>query len=165
MDLGYKEQGEKLDIVQKQEIEKKQGDFRDVQGDRAITWKRRAIVAESQLTQMKMRENTDKERDVQELQGDSPDFWKRRAIIAESQLAQITPLMENGPHKDMVRTTPLPLTANVYVQVETEGSLSSGENGQGSSEKEVGRRTRSMEKRRQSDERSFDFVSPLNGSS
>ena len=90
----------------------------DVQGDSPNSWKRRAIVAESQLAQISKRESADKEIDDYDLQGDSPDSWKRGAIVAESQLAQIAPLMEKGPHREMARTTPSPLTAKICVAVQ-----------------------------------------------
>ena len=124
------------------------------------------------------RESVGKEIDVRDVQGDSPESWKRRAITAESQLAQITPLVERGSHREMVRTTPSPLTAKVYVTVETESgakeegtwslpgedrSLSNSDYSRSDSEKETGRGTGPVERSRGSDGRSSDFASPLNG--
>ena len=103
----------------------------------------------------------EKDTDVHDLLGDSPDTWKRRAIVAESQLAQIAPLMEKGPNNEMVRTTPSPLTAKVYVAVqrnsgakeestwdfreeEAEGLLNSSKDNESNNEKEMAGRTRMM---------------------
>lgn len=168
------------DVSKEKDGEKKVGGSRDVQGDNPDSWKRRAIVAESQLAQIKKRESAGEEVDVQAMQGDSPDAWKRRAIVAESQLAQITPLMEKGPHSEMVRTTPSPLTAKVYVAIETENgekkertwdfeeeegrSLHISDYGRSNREKETGIRAGPVEKSRGSDDdASSDFASPLNG--
>ena len=161
---GYPDDAES---TERSNVFKKQGDGKDlgvgwdVQGDSPDSWKRRAIVAESQLAQMSKRDSADKDTDVHDLQGDSPDSWKRRAIVAESQLAQIGPLMERGPSNEMVRTTPSPLTAKVYVAVqrnsgakeesswnfreeETEGLLNSSEDNESNSEKEMAGRSRMM---------------------
>ena len=159
---GHREQSEKLDVAEKRESEQKESGAKDVQGESPAPWKRRAIIAESQLAQINKRENADKEIDSQGLQGESPDSWKKRAIIAESQLAQITPLMEKGPHSETVRSTPSPLTAKVYVAV-TEGSLSTSESSGGNSEEEMERRRGPVTKRCGSDDGSSDFASPLNG--
>ena len=154
------EAAEGPNVIKKQDDRKDSGGVWDVQGDSPNSWKGRAIVAENQLAQIRKRDSADKEIDVYDLQGDSPDSWKRRAIVAESQLAQIAPLMEKGPHNEMVRTTPSPLTAKVYVAVqrnsgakeestwnfreeEAEGLLSTGEYKESNSEKEMERRTRS----------------------
>ena len=148
-------------VSEKQDDGKDWGGVGDIQGDDPDSWKRRAIVAESQLAQIRKRDSADKDIDVHDLQGDSPDSWKRRAIVAESQLAQIAPLMEKGPHNEMVRTTPSPLTAKVYVAVqrnsgakeestwnfrgeEAEELLSTGEYSESNSEKEMERQTRMM---------------------
>ena len=158
---------ERSNVFKKQDDGKDSGDGWDVQGDSSDPWKRRAIIAESQLAQISKRDSADKDIDVHDLQGDSPDSWKRRAIIAESQLAQIAPLMEKGPHTEMVRTTPSPLTAKVYVAVqrnsgakeegtwnfrgeEAEGLLSTGEYNGSNSEKEMDRQTRPMGESRES---------------
>ena len=154
---------ERPDVFKTQDDGKDLGGIRDVRGDSPDSWERRAVVVESQRAQINRRDSADKEIDVHDLQGGSPDSWKRRAIVAESQLAQIAPLMEKGPHSEMVRTTPSPLTAKVCVAVkrnngakeegtwdfpgeEAEGLLSTGEYSGSSSEKEMGRRTRPMGK-------------------
>ena len=148
-------------VFEKQDGGTDSGGVGDIQDDNPDSWKRRAIVAESQLAQIRKRDSADKDIDVHDLQGDSPDSWKRRAIVAESQLAQIAPLMEKGPHNEMVRTTPSPLTARVYVAVqrhsgakeestwnfrgeEAEGLLSTGEYSESNNEKEMEGRTRMM---------------------
>ena len=121
---------------------------------------------------------------TREMQGDSPDSWRRRAIVAESLTAETTPLVGKGPFSEMVRTTPSPLTANIYVSVETENgekkegtwgwrgkqegrildtSNYSQSNSQNNSEKEVGRRAGSEHENHWSDDESSDFASPLNG--
>lgn len=160
---GYTEPREKHEVVRKQDGEQKVGDVWDVQGEGSDSWKRRAIVAESHLSQIQKRKSVDKEMEIQETQRDSPDSWKRRAIIAESQLAQIAPLMENGLHSEMVRTTPSPRTAKVCVAVEMEGSLSPSEYSRSNSETGMGRRKGPVEESRGSDDGSSDFASPLNG--
>lgn len=176
---GYTEPTERPEFVKQEDGEKQAGGVRDMQGDSPDSWKRRAIVAESRVAQINGWESADIKIDVQEVQEESPDFWKRRAIIAESQLAQVAPLMEEGPHSEMVCTTPSPLTAKVYVAVETESgekkertwdlrgsedrSLNISEYSQSNSEKEAGRRTSPVEKSRGSDDGSSDFASPLNG--
>lgn len=158
------------EVAKKRDDEKKVGDIRDVQRDSPDSWKRRAIVAESQLAQIDEWGSVGKELDVHDTQGDSPDSWKRRAIIAESQLAQVTPMMDRTSHSEMVRMTPSPLTAKVYVAIETESGEKEegtwsfrGEEGRSLSEKEKGRRTAPVERSRGSDDGSSDFASPLNG--
>lgn len=178
IDLESTEPTTRPEAVKKQDDE---SGVRDMQGDSQISWKRRAIVAECQLAQMNERESTAKETDFQEVQGDSPDAWKRRAIIAESQLAQVEKLMETGPHSEMLRTTPSPLTAKVYVAVETESgeredgtwafrreenegqSTSTSEYSRNSSGKEKERRPGPVEKSREGGNGSSGFSSPLNG--
>ena len=147
---------ERTNVFKKQDDGKDSGGGWDAQGDSPNSWKRRAIFAESQLAQISKRDSADKEIDVYDLQGDSPDSWKRRAIVAESQLARIAPLMEEGPHNEMIRTTPSPLTAKVYVAIqrnsgakeegtlnfrgeEAEGLLSTAEYSGSNSEKEMER--------------------------
>lgn len=174
----YTESKKGPEVVKKQDGEKG-GGVRDVQGDSPDSWKRRAIVAESQLAQISKRESPDREIDVHEVQEDGPDSWKKRAIIAESQLAQIAPLVEKGPHSEMVRTTPSPLTAKVYVAIETDSGekeegtwelrgeesegLSTSEYSRGNCEEETGRRTGPVETSRGSDDGSSGFASALNG--
>lgn len=176
---GFTESTEKSDTVRKQGAEETVGGIQDVQGVSPESWKRRAVAAESQLSQISKRESVDKDIDVQEVRGDSPDSWKRRAIIAESQLAQVTTLVETRQHNEQGRRTPSPLRAKVYVAVETEngekeegtwtlrGEESRGHNisehCRSNSEKETGRQTVSVERSRGSDDGSSDFASPLNG--
>lgn len=170
---GYSDDAEPTErpnVFKKQDDGMDSGGVWDVQGDSPDSWKRRAVVAESQLAQISKRDSADKDIDVHDLQGDSPDSWKRRAIVAESQLAQIAPLMEKGPHSEMVRTAPSPLTAKVYVAVkrnsgakeegtwdfrgqEAEGLLSTGEYSGSNSEEEMKRQTRPMGKSGGSDGR------------
>ena len=176
---GYRESTEKVDDAKEQDGEVKMGDLWDVQEDSRDSWKMRAIVAESRLAQIEKRNGADEEINEEGVQGHSPESWKRRAIIAESRMGQITPLLEGGPHSGMVRTTPSPLTAKVYVAVETENggkeegtwsfrgeegpSLHLSEHSRSSSEKETGGRRVPVEKSRGSDDGSSDFASALNG--
>ena len=119
-----------------------------------------------------------------ETQGDSPDSWRRRTIVAGSQMAETTPPVGKGAFSEMVRTTPSPLTAKIYVAVETENgekkedtwdwrgkqegrildtSNYSQSNSRNDSEKKVGRRAGSEHENHWSDDDSSDFASPLNG--
>ncbi|CAD6577765.1 MAG: hypothetical protein ASARMPRED_008403 [Alectoria sarmentosa] len=160
---GYTGLSEKLDIAKKREYKEREVGAKDVQEQSPDSWKRRAILAESQLARINERESADKAIDFQEVQADSPDSWKRRAIIAEIRLAHIAPLMEKGSDSETVRTTPSPLTAKVYVAVETEGSVRTREYSRSNSEKEMGRRTGPMKTNHGCDDRSSDFASSLNG--
>lgn len=111
---GYAETTERPEVSGNRGAEQMVGGARDMQVLSPDSWKRRAIAAESRLAQINKPENAEKEIDVHEVRQDSPDSWKRRAIIAESQLAQLTALTETR------RSTPSPLKAKVYVEVETE---------------------------------------------
>ena len=158
--LDDAEPTERPNVFKKQDDGNDSGGGWDVQGDSPDSWKRRAIVAESQLA-IRKRESADMELSVNDVLGESTDSRKRTEIVAESQLAQIAPLMEKGPHTEMVRTTPSPLTAKVYVAVqrnsgakeectwnlrgeEAEGLLSTGEYSESNSEKEMEGRDRMM---------------------
>lgn len=126
----FTEPTEKDEVFKKQDGEEKVAYIRDAQRDLPESWKRRAIVAESQLAQIKKQGSADSAMDLQEVQEDSPDCWKRRALIAETQLIQIETLMERRPHSEMAGRTPSPLTARVYVAVERR----SGEKDDGNSD-------------------------------
>lgn len=176
---GHAETTERPDVLVNQGAEQMVGGVRGMRRLSSDSWKRRAIAAESQLAHINKPESAGKEIDVQEVREDSPDSWKRRAIIAESQLAQFTALTETRQHSEPRRTTPSPLTAKVYVAVETEngekrqvswdlrggGSPSHifGGYGRSNSERETGRQTGPVEKSGGSDGGSSDFASPLNG--
>ena len=179
--LGYADTTERPEIFANQGAEQIVSGVRDMQRLHSPdSWKRRAIAAESHLAHINKPERAGKEIDVQEVREDSPDSWKRRAIIAESRLAQLTALTETRPDSEPRCTTPSPLKAKVYVEVETEtgekrqvswnlrggGSPSHliNEYGRSNSEKETGRQTGPVEKsRRGSDVGSSNFESPLNG--
>ena len=111
---------ERTDFVNEQDSEKDTNNVENVQGHSPDSWKRRAIVVESQLARSSKRESPNKEFDVHERHRDTPDFWKSRAIIAETQLGQNAPLTGKGQHSETVRTVPSPTTAKVHVAVETE---------------------------------------------
>lgn len=172
---GYRPSTEKVNDAKEQDGEVKMDDVWDVQEGSRDSWKRRAIVAEHRLAQIKKRNGADGEPNVEEVGGPSPESWKRRAIIAEGQTGQITPL-----RGEMARTTPSPLTAKVYVAVETEnGGREEGTWRFHGEEEEEGGRSRNVsrssgeeetggwrgpvEKSRESDDGSSDFASALNG--
>lgn len=165
------------EVVETRDGGKKGGGVRDVQGDSPGSWKRRAIVAESELAQIDQRGGADMEIDVQEVQGHSPDSWKRRAIVAESQLAQAEKLMETGPPSEMARAIPSPLAAKVHVAIETESGEKEegtwdlwrggtegrgfGEDGRTDGGRGMGRGSGRVEKSCGSGGGSADFASPL----
>ena len=157
------EPNERRGGCKKQGHENEMGDIRNMQEDSPNSWKRRTIIAESQLAQISNRDCAGQEIDVQEIRRGSPDSWERSAGIAESELTQTRPLMEKGPHSEAVRTTPAPLMATVYVAVETERSLSNSEYSESNSEEEMGRRSGPKKTSRGSNDRSSDFASALNG--
>ncbi len=90
------------------------------------TWKSETVYPEYTgstegrefVTEQDGGKKTGRDRDVQT---NSLDSWKRRAIVHESQLAQTAPPTEEESQSEVIRTTPSPLTAKVFVAVETQG--------------------------------------------
>ena len=170
---------EKTGFVNEKDSGNDTNNVQNLQGHSPDSWKKRAIVAESQLVQINKREGPNKEFDVHERHRDSPDVWKSRAIIAETQLGQNAPLIGKGQHRETVRTVPSPTTAKVHVAVETENgeeevdfwdwrgaegrSPDNGDYSLTKDEKEAERRSGAVKRSRGSHEESSDFASGLNG--
>ena len=155
------EQTERTDSVNEQASENGTNSIQNLQGHSPDSWKRRAIVAESQVVQTSKRDSPNKDFEVHERHRDTAEFWKGRAIIAETQLGQNAPLIGKGQHSETVRMVPSPPTAKVHVAVETENgeeeiglwdwkgaegrSPENGEYGVTKHEKEGGKKTRASE--------------------